>query len=59
HLERALTKTLPSGWSYIGCKVDVGNRILVAASQVSTTNTPQMCISFCSSKGYTMAGVEF
>ncbi|KAJ7772819.1 hypothetical protein B0H14DRAFT_3589234 [Mycena olivaceomarginata] len=33
HPGRALTKTLPTGWSYIGCKVDVGNRILVAASQ--------------------------
>ncbi|KAJ7866395.1 hypothetical protein B0H14DRAFT_372049, partial [Mycena olivaceomarginata] len=56
---RAVTKTLPTGWSYVGCKVDVGNRILVAASQVSTTNTPQTCIAFCSGKGYTMAGVEF
>ncbi|KAJ7032550.1 glycosyl hydrolase catalytic core-domain-containing protein [Mycena alexandri] len=57
--ERALTKTLPAGWSYVGCKVDVGNRILVAASQVSAANTPQTCIAFCSREGYTMAGVEF
>ncbi|KAJ7738795.1 glycosyl hydrolase catalytic core-domain-containing protein [Mycena metata] len=56
---RALTKTLPAGWSYVGCKVDVGNRILVAASQVSSSNTPQTCIAFCSGKGYSMAGVEF
>ncbi|KAF7360054.1 Glycoside hydrolase family 128 protein [Mycena venus] len=59
HLGRAVTKTLPAGWSYLGCKVDVGNRILVAANQVSATNTPQTCIAFCSSNGLTMAGVEF
>ncbi|KAJ7678763.1 glycosyl hydrolase catalytic core-domain-containing protein [Mycena rosella] len=59
HQERAATKTLPAGWFYVGCKVDVGNRILVAANQVSTTNTPQTCIAFCSGNGYTMAGVEF
>ncbi|KAJ7680104.1 carbohydrate-binding WSC, partial [Mycena rosella] len=49
----------PAGWSYVGCKVDVGNRILVAANQVSTINIPQTCIAFCSGNGYTMAGVEF
>ncbi|KAK7055314.1 glycoside hydrolase family 128 protein [Favolaschia claudopus] len=57
--ERSVTKTLPTGWSFVGCKVDVGDRILVAANQVSSANTPQNCISFCSGKGYTMAGVEF
>ncbi|KAJ7500614.1 glycosyl hydrolase catalytic core-domain-containing protein [Mycena galericulata] len=57
--ERAVTKTLPAGWSYVGCEVDVGNRILVAANQVSATNTPQTCITFCSGQGFTMAGVEY
>jgi hypothetical protein len=59
HLGRVVTKTLPAGWFYLGCKVDVGNRILVAANQVSTTNTPQTCIAFCSSQGLAMAGVKF
>ncbi|KAF8140919.1 hypothetical protein K438DRAFT_697739 [Mycena galopus ATCC 62051] len=59
HHERSVTGTLPAGWSYVGCEVDVGNRILSAASQVSAKNTPQTCIAFCSGQGYTMAGVEF
>ncbi|KAF7351503.1 Glycoside hydrolase family 128 protein [Mycena sanguinolenta] len=56
---RAVAGTLPAGWSYVGCKVDVGNRILSAANEVSASNTPQTCVAFCSGQGYIMAGVEF
>lgn len=57
---RTTTSSLPAGWSYIGCLIDGGGaRILLQDSESITANTPQSCISFCSSNGYTMAGVEY
>jgi hypothetical protein len=57
---RTAVTSLPSGWSYIGCLIDGGGtRILPAASQVVTTNTPQSCITFCTSRGYKFAGLEY
>jgi hypothetical protein len=57
--ERSFTKTLPSGWTYVGCMVDNGLRILSSANQVSASNTPQTCISFCAAQSYALAGVEY
>lgn len=39
--------------------VDVGQRILSAANQVTASNSPQNCISFCTQQGFSMAGIEY
>jgi hypothetical protein len=39
--------------------VDNGLRILSSANQVSASNTPQTCISFCAAQSYALAGVEY
>ncbi|WVF67212.1 hypothetical protein IAT40_001960 [Kwoniella sp. CBS 6097] len=51
---------IPSGWTKLGCLAEPsGSRALKAASTTDQTMTPEKCISFCSSKGYSIAGVEW
>lgn len=52
---------LPPGWSYTGCYTDsTSSRSLNAAFYYdNNAMTPQSCISFCSGKGYAVAGVEY
>jgi hypothetical protein len=46
-------------WSYNGCWTDAAERQLNGATYTSPTMTPSTCISFCSSRGYSFAGVEY
>ena len=57
--------TARKGWKYIGCFTDMvgGQRVLKKASQNAYTAkivpvTVESCIDFCSSKGYSVAGLE-
>ena len=45
--------------AYIGCFADSSTRLLSSISNVSSSLTPQTCRTFCKSKGYTYAGVEY
>ncbi|WVQ94806.1 hypothetical protein IAU59_001889 [Kwoniella sp. CBS 9459] len=55
-----VTIPIPSGWTKLGCLAEPsGSRALKAASTTDQTMTPEKCISFCSSKGYSLAGVEW
>ncbi|WVR09238.1 hypothetical protein IAU60_006302 [Kwoniella sp. DSM 27419] len=56
------TATIPvtSGWTKLGCLHEPqGGRALTAARTTDQTMTPEKCISFCASKGYSLAGVEW
>ncbi|KAG9587272.1 WSC-domain-containing protein, partial [Aureobasidium melanogenum] len=47
-------------WQYVGCGTDnVGSRTFTAASTSSNSMTIESCISFCSGKGYSYAGLEY
>ncbi|KAG9609145.1 WSC-domain-containing protein, partial [Aureobasidium melanogenum] len=47
-------------WQYVGCGTDnVGSRTFTAASTSSNSMTVESCISFCSGKGYSYAGLEY
>ncbi|KAI4719470.1 WSC-domain-containing protein [Aureobasidium sp. EXF-10727] len=47
-------------WQYVGCGTDnTGSRTLNSASTSSNSMTIESCISFCSGKGYTYAGLEY
>lgn len=50
--------TLPSTWSYEGCRSDnVSARVLDGATMADDkTMTGENCIEYCSTKGYTYAG---
>jgi len=53
---------LPSGWSVAStsCIAEgTTGRALQGASTASGSMTPQMCLNFCSSKGYPYAGIEY
>jgi hypothetical protein len=57
----ATTSTIPSNYSYVGC-IGEGSagRALTGASWTSTTAmTRGACVSYCSSKGFAYAGVEY
>ena len=43
--------------TYLGCFIDSTNRIL-ANGTTFTNNSPQLCAQYCSSSGYSFAGVE-
>ncbi|KAH7034547.1 WSC domain-containing protein [Microdochium trichocladiopsis] len=55
------TSNLPSGWAYTGCFVDsVSNRVLSGAYQPSQFySRVETCISFCTSQGLPVAGLEY
>ncbi|KAG9677168.1 WSC-domain-containing protein, partial [Aureobasidium melanogenum] len=47
-------------WQYVGCGTDnVGSRTFTSASTSSNSMTVESCISFCSGKGYSYAGLEY
>ncbi|RDX43613.1 WSC-domain-containing protein [Lentinus brumalis] len=51
---------LPTGWTEVGCIAEGTNgRALTGASTTSPTMTRAACASFCASKGFALAGVEF
>lgn len=50
---------VPATWSYQGCYTDEADRQLGGEKLVSNSMTPDVCISFCGSKGYEFAGVEY
>jgi hypothetical protein len=55
----AAAATLGSQYTSLGCYKDSSSvRTLNAASYTSSTNTPAVCASFCSGKGYRYSGTE-
>jgi hypothetical protein len=47
-------------WQYVGCGTDnLSTRTFNSASTSSGSMTVESCISFCSGKGYTYAGLEY
>ncbi|KAI1613238.1 WSC domain-containing protein [Exophiala viscosa] len=54
------TDLTSQGWSYTGCGTDnYSNRILTGASESNSNMTNEVCIAFCESKGFTVAGTEY
>ncbi len=53
------TPTSTSGWVPLGCYVELTPRLLSLAATASDTMTPAVCQSFCASKSYPYAGVEY
>lgn len=45
-------------WKSLGCFTDASTRALSGANTNTNSNTPSSCMSYCNSKGYTLAGVE-
>jgi glucan endo-1,3-alpha-glucosidase len=43
----------------VGCFQDTPSRILAGISTTSSSLTPESCLTFCGSNGYSIAGVEF
>lgn len=51
---------LPGGFAYYGCYTDsTSDRKLSSAKYTDANMTDESCVSFCSSRGYTFAGVEY
>ncbi|WVF70056.1 hypothetical protein IAT40_004843 [Kwoniella sp. CBS 6097] len=51
---------LPAGWTDLGCmEDDVNKRALDGGSITLNNNTISACTSYCASKGFNYAGVEF
>lgn len=47
-------------WYYVGCGSDgIGSRTLTGPSQSSANMTVEICVDFCSSQGYSIAGTEY
>ncbi|OCF37563.1 hypothetical protein I316_00689 [Kwoniella heveanensis BCC8398] len=56
----ATATALPSGWTALGCMVDdVNKRALDGGAIDIANNTIAACTSYCASKGYNYAGVEY
>ncbi|KFY88681.1 hypothetical protein V498_06696 [Pseudogymnoascus sp. VKM F-4517 (FW-2822)] len=54
------TASLPANWVYKGCYVDsVAARSLSGSAYNSATLTESACASYCGSKGFKYAGVEY
>lgn len=46
------------GFSYEGCFNEVPGRALTGPFSFTNSLTVEMCVDFCTSKGYSVAGVE-
>lgn len=56
----SIPTTLPNGWASQGCWTDVQGRTIGAAGYASATAmTAESCISFCETRGFAYAGVEY
>ncbi|OSD05015.1 WSC-domain-containing protein [Trametes coccinea BRFM310] len=53
------TASVPAGWTAAGCVSDNSKRALTGFSFSNDAMTVASCVSTCSSKGFSMAGVEF
>ncbi|KAH8113137.1 copper radical oxidase [Phellopilus nigrolimitatus] len=54
------TTGLPTPWNYSGCYIDNAHgRILSTEQPDNDTLTVELCISFCQSGNFTLAGVEY
>lgn len=52
--------TASKKWAYIGCGRDnIGDRALTGQSWNRPNTTVELCVDFCSAKGYTYAGLEY
>jgi hypothetical protein len=56
-----LTTDLPAPWHYAHCWVDnaFGRILSIQGLPPSPTMTVQICISFCDSQGFALAGLQF
>ncbi|EIW72958.1 hypothetical protein TREMEDRAFT_24256, partial [Tremella mesenterica DSM 1558] len=55
-----VTSSLPGGWSSVGCIAEsTTGRALSAKSLSSSNMTGEVCVSWCSSFGFPLAGVEY
>ena len=54
----ATSPASPVTWSYLQCSTDGGARALTGASVSSQTMTVSMCLSYCASSGFYLAGLE-
>lgn len=51
---------LPKGWESLGCIAEENQgRALISAQMDSDSMTIDMCLNYCSSKGFGMAGLEY
>ncbi|OCH94040.1 WSC-domain-containing protein [Obba rivulosa] len=53
------TIDLPAGWSAAGCVSDTLQRTLNHDAFTGTTMTVASCVSWCDSRGWSMAGLEY
>ncbi|KAJ7905855.1 WSC domain-containing protein [Mycena olivaceomarginata] len=57
-LQHLTTRTIPTGWTSVGCVTDGAARAL-SYFYTSTSLTQDSCVTTCDSKGYTYAGLEY
>lgn len=57
----AVMSKLPNGWgpAKVGCIQEVSGRALTGASAFDSLLTIEKCVSFCSNKGFSIAGLEY
>jgi glucan endo-1,3-alpha-glucosidase len=56
----ASSASASAAWQSLGCTSDSStNRVLVGSYMDSGSQTPQLCIASCQSKGYTYAGLQY
>lgn len=48
----------PTGWSYVQCGTDAEQRALNGANYLDQALTINKCLTFCSSKGFSIGGVQ-
>ncbi|KAK1834732.1 putative fungistatic metabolite [Podospora conica] len=58
-VSQSIPSTLPDGWASQGCWIDVGRTIGAAGYASATAMTIQSCVSFCETRGFAYAGVEY
>jgi hypothetical protein len=47
------------GWAYEGCYNEISSRALTGASSFVSPMSAEICVGFCQSKGYLIAGLEY
>ena len=54
-----VTTGLPGTWTYAACYVDNAIGRVLGNEYDSSTTTVASCIAYCSSNGFTLAGIEY
>lgn len=51
---------VPSNWNRVGCIAEAnGGRALTGSRKDIPNMTPEACIAFCASGGFSLAGIEY